>query len=88
MSAGVDGLAAAEICRLPISSRASHIFASAQSAADSSRSVAEDIVDLNGHADATYAASNEVLETTKQLLDHTRGVQNNVDSFLRHVRSA
>lgn len=64
------------------------IFASAQSAADSSRSVAEDIVDLNGHADATYSASNEVHETTKRLLDHTRGVQSNVDSFLRHVRSA
>ena len=64
------------------------IFASAQSAADSSRSVAEDMVDLNGHADATFAASNEVLETTKRLLDHTRGVQSNVDSFLRHVRSA
>jgi methyl-accepting chemotaxis protein len=64
------------------------IFASAQSAADSSRSVAEDIVDLNGHANATYAASNEVLETTKRLLDHTRGVQSNVDSFLRYVRSA
>ena len=43
------------------------IFASAQSAADSSRSVAEDMVDLNGHADATFAASNEVLETTKRL---------------------
>jgi methyl-accepting chemotaxis protein len=64
------------------------IFASAQSAADSSRSVAEDIVDLNGHADATFAASNVVLETTKRLFDHTRGVQSNVDGFLRHVRSA
>lgn len=64
------------------------IFASAQSAADSSRSVAEDMVDLNGHADATFAASNEVLATTKRLFDHTRGVQSNVDSFLRHVRSA
>jgi methyl-accepting chemotaxis protein len=64
------------------------IFASAQSAADNSRSVAEDMVDLNGHADATFAASNEVLETTKRLFDHTRGVQSNVDSFLRHVRSA
>jgi methyl-accepting chemotaxis protein len=64
------------------------IFASAQSAADSSRSVAANIVDLNGHADATYAASNEVLDTTKQLFDHTRGVQTNVEKFLRHVRSA
>jgi len=64
------------------------IFASAQSAADSSRAVAANIVDLNGHADATFAASNEVLETTKRLFDHTRGVQTNVDKFLGHVRSA
>jgi methyl-accepting chemotaxis protein len=64
------------------------IFASAQSAADSSRAVAANIVDLNGHADATHAASNEVLDTTKRLFDHTRGVQINVERFLRHVRSA
>jgi methyl-accepting chemotaxis protein len=64
------------------------IFASAQSAADNSRAVAANIVDLNGHADATYAASNEVLDTTKRLFDHTRGVQANVERFLRHVRSA
>jgi hypothetical protein len=43
---------------------------------------------LNGHADATFTASNEVLETTKRLFDHTRGVQSNVEGFLRHVRSA
>ena len=64
------------------------IFASAQSAADNSRAVAANIVDLNGHADATHAASNEVLDTTKRLFDHTRGVQTNVERFLRHVRSA
>jgi len=46
------------------------------------------MVDLNGHADATFAASNEVLETTKRLFDHTHGVQSNVERFLRHVRSA
>jgi hypothetical protein len=28
-----------------------------------------------------------VLETTKRLFDHTRGVQTNVDKFLGHVRS-
>jgi hypothetical protein len=50
--------------------------------------MAEDMVDLNGHADATFAASNEVLETTKRLFDHTRGVQSDVDGFLRRVRSA
>ena len=64
------------------------ILASAQSAANSSRAVADNIVDLNGHADATYVASNEVLDTTKRLFDHTRGVQTNVEKFLRHVRSA
>jgi methyl-accepting chemotaxis protein len=64
------------------------ILASAQSAANSSRAVAANIVDLNGHADATYAASNEVLDTTKSLFDHTRGVQTNVDGFLHHVRQA
>ena len=63
------------------------IFASAP-AADSSRSVAEDMVELNGYADATFAASNEVLETTKWLFDHTHGVQSNVERFLRHVRNA
>ncbi|HUD85572.1 MAG TPA: methyl-accepting chemotaxis protein [Xanthobacteraceae bacterium] len=64
------------------------IFANAQSAASSSRAVAANIVDLNGHADATHAASNEVLDTTKRLFDHTRSVQTNVEGFLRHVRSA
>jgi methyl-accepting chemotaxis protein len=64
------------------------IFAGAQSAADSSRAVAANVLDLNGHADATYAASNEMLDTTKRLLDHTRGVQANVERFLSHVRSA
>ena len=64
------------------------IFANAQSAANSSRAVAENIVDLNGHADSTYAASNEVLDTTKRLFDHTRGVQTRVEGFLQHVRSA
>jgi methyl-accepting chemotaxis protein len=63
------------------------IFASSQSAASNSRAVADNIVDLNGHADATYAASNEVLDTTKRLFEHTRGVQINVEKFLRHVRS-
>jgi len=64
------------------------IFANAQSAADSSRAVAANIVDLNDHADATYVASNEVLDTTERLFDHARGVQANVERFLRHVRRA
>jgi len=44
-----------------VTARTAGIFASAQPAAENLRSVAEDIVDLNGHADATFAASNEVL---------------------------
>jgi methyl-accepting chemotaxis protein len=64
------------------------IFANAESAANNSRAVAANILDLNSHADATYAASNEVLDTTKRLFDHTGGVQLNVERFLRHVRSA
>jgi methyl-accepting chemotaxis protein len=64
------------------------IFASAQSAAISSRAVAGNVVDLNGQAEVTYAASNEVLETTKRLFDHTRHMQTSVEKFLSHVRSA
>ena len=64
------------------------IFANAQSAADSSRSVAANIVELNGHADATYTASNEVLDNTNRLFDHTNSVQTNVERFLSHVRRA
>jgi hypothetical protein len=42
----------------------------------------------SGHAGATYAASNEVLDTTERLFDHTRGVKTNVERFLHYVRSA
>jgi methyl-accepting chemotaxis protein len=62
------------------------ILASAQSAAASSKAVAANILDLNTRADGTYAASNEVLATTKRLFDHTRGVEANAERFLRHVR--
>ena len=64
------------------------ISTNAQLAAESSRVVAANILDLNGRADATYATSNEVLEATGHLLSHTHDVQVNVESFLRHVRSA
>ena len=57
-------------------------LASAQSAANSSHAVAANIVDLNGRADAAYAASSEVLDTTKSLFNHARGLQTNVDDFL------
>src|SRR6202790_2354226 len=55
------------------------ISTNAQSAANSSRIVAANILDLSGQADATSAASDEVMETTGQLLNHTRDVQVNVE---------
>lgn len=64
------------------------ISINAQSAANCSRVVAANILGLNGQADSTYTASNEVLEATRLLFDHTRNVQVNVENFLRHVRSA
>jgi len=70
------------------SAATAEISTNAQSAATSSRIVASNILDLTGQADATSAASDEVLETTGQLLNHTRDVQVNVEKFLRHVRSA
>ena len=64
------------------------IFASAESAASNSRSVAANMVELNGYADATYTASNEVRHTTALLFEHTRAVQSNVERFLQHVKRA
>jgi methyl-accepting chemotaxis protein len=64
------------------------ISTTAQSVANGSRAAAENIRDLNSQADTTYAASNEVLETTGQLFNHTREVQINVEKFLQHVRAA
>jgi methyl-accepting chemotaxis protein len=64
------------------------ISTNAQLAAESSSAAAANISDLHGHADTTYAASNEVLEATRRLLNHTRDVGTNVEKFLQHVRSA
>ena len=64
------------------------IFASAESAASNSRSVAANMVELNGYADATYTASNKVRHTTALLFEHTRAVQSNVERFLQHVKRA
>lgn len=64
------------------------ISTNAQMAANGSRVAATNILDLNSQTDATHAASDEVLETTGQLFNHTRDVQANVENFLRHVISA
>lgn len=59
-----------------------------QLAAKSSRLVVGNSLELNGQAGTTYAASNEVLEATKHLLDLTHDVRSNVDKFIQHVRCA
>jgi methyl-accepting chemotaxis protein len=69
------------------SAATSGISTSAQLAVDSSREIAANIRNLNGQANATYAASNSVLEATGHLLNHTHDVRNNVEKFLRYVRS-
>jgi methyl-accepting chemotaxis protein len=60
----------------------------AQSAVDSSRVIAANINNLNGQANATYTASNSVLEATGHLFNHTRDVRDNVEKFLKYVRSS
>jgi len=64
------------------------ISRSAQLAAENSRVVVADIVNLNKQADMTYVASNMALEATKNLVDLTRNARNNSDVFLRHIRSS
>lgn len=59
-----------------------------QLVAKNSRDVVGDILELNNQAGTTYAASNEVLEATKHLLDLTHDVRSNVDKFIQHVRCA
>jgi hypothetical protein len=70
-----------------VTARTAGIFASAQPAAENLRSVAEDIVDLNGHADATFCFQRSARDH-QAAVDRSRGVQSNVDSLLRHVRGA
>jgi len=64
------------------------ISTSAQSAVDSSRVIAANINNLNGQANATYTASNSVLEAAGHLFNHTRDVRGNVEKFLKYVRSS
>jgi methyl-accepting chemotaxis protein len=64
------------------------ISISAQSAVDKSHVIAANIRNLNGQANATYTASNSVLEATGHLFNHTRDVRDNVEKFLQYVRSS
>lgn len=64
------------------------ISRNAQQAADGSRLVANDIVELDKNARENHDASGQALSGAKQLLDHTVVLQSQIDKFLRHVRAA
>ena len=64
------------------------IFASAQSAADSSRSVAEDMVELKAMPTRLSRLRTKCSRPQSCCSTNTHGVQSNLERFLRHVRSA
>jgi len=64
------------------------ISKNAQQAADGSRIVATDIVDLDKKARQNDDASGQALAGAKRLLDQAAILQQQVDKFLRHVRAA
>jgi len=64
------------------------ISRNAQQAADTSRSVARNIVELDTKARENDEASGHALEGAGRLLDQAAMLQQQVASFLRHVRAA
>jgi methyl-accepting chemotaxis protein len=64
------------------------ISKNAQQAADGSRIVAHNIVELDKKARENDDASVQALAGAKRLLDHAAILQRQVDNFLRHVRAA
>ncbi len=64
------------------------ISKNAQQAADGSRIVANNIVELDNKTRENDDASGQALAGAKRLLDHAATLQTQVDKFLRHVRAA
>jgi methyl-accepting chemotaxis protein len=64
------------------------ISRNAQQAAEGSRAVANDIVELDKNAHENHDASGQALGGAKRLLDHTATLQSQIDKFLRHIRAA
>jgi methyl-accepting chemotaxis protein len=64
------------------------ISRNAKQAAEGSRLVANDIVQLDKNAHENHDASEQARGGAKQLLDHTAVLQRQIDKFLRHVRAA
>ena len=64
------------------------ISRNAQQAANSSRIVADNIVELDRKTHQTDDASGQALAGARSLLEHTAILQRQVDKFLSHVRAA
>ena len=64
------------------------ISKNAQQAADGSRIVASNIVEMDNKTRENDDASGQALAGAKRLLDHAAILQRQVDNFLRHVRAA
>ena len=64
------------------------ISLNAQQAADSSRTVASDILELDEKAGENDSASMAALEGARHLLSHAALLQEQANNFLRHVRAA
>jgi methyl-accepting chemotaxis protein len=64
------------------------ISKNAQQAADGSRIVANNIVELDNKTRENDDASGQTLAGAKRLLDHAANLQTQIDKFLRHVRAA
>ena len=64
------------------------ISLNAQQAADSSRTVAADILELDQKAGENDSASMAALEGARHLLSHAALLQEQANKFLRHVRAA
>jgi methyl-accepting chemotaxis protein len=64
------------------------ISMNAQQAADSSRTVAAEILDLEAKARENDSVSTAALEGARHLLNHAAMLQDQANKFLRHVRAA
>jgi len=64
------------------------ISKNAQQAADGSRTVASNIVELDSKTRENDNASGQALAGAKRLLEHAATLQRQIDKFLQHVRAA
>jgi methyl-accepting chemotaxis protein len=64
------------------------ISRNARQAAESSRLVADDIIELDKNAHENHSASGQALGGVMRLLDHAAVLRRQVDQFLRQVRAA